>query len=220
MRKNSIILAVLATFALILTGVSADPTGATVTDLANATWTAPGAGNFTAFGGNTTEMNVSAYQVTGSWVGFWGELNGGVTLRDAGGNAFYEWSVTDFTDAAVYACNESTITWAGLTVITDMGQIPADINDGGTDDFNNTFTAVEDFNTTSVNLNDANYTTTEGAGTFKTYAMHDPANTATIWAGLAVNNGADFAGGTSDYQILAPAPASGGQLYYFYLEMP
>lgn len=218
MRKNSIMLAVLAVFALMLTGVSADPTGATVDDGTNSSWTAPGAGNFTAYGGNTTEMNLSAYQVTGSWVGFWGELTGGVTLRDAGGNKFYEWSVTDFTDAAVYACNESAITWAGLTVISDMNQIPGYINDAGTDDFNNTFDAVEDFNTTAVNLNDANYTTTE-EGTFKTYAMYDPANTATIWAGLGVNDGANFAGGTSDYQILAPADNS-GQQYFFYLEMP
>lgn len=219
MKKTTMmLLSTLVVFSFLIVSALAAPTGASITGNANETWTPPSASNFTAYGGNITEMNLSAYQVTGSWVGFWGELTGGVTLRDASGNIFYQWTVNNMTGAAVYACNESSVSWSTISP-AGASNVPSYINDGGTDDFNNTFTSSETFTSASLNVANTNYTTTQGSAGFKTYALYDTTNTVLIWAGKAINNGAAFNSGTADYQILAPADGS-GQTYYFYLEMP
>lgn len=219
-KMTMMLLSTLVAFSLVFIGsASAAPTGANITGTANETWSwTPTSTSFTAYGGNITEMNLSAYQVTGSWVGFWGQLSGGVTLRDASGHIFYEWTVSNMTDAAVYACNESSVSWSSITAAT-AANLPSYINDGGTDDFNNTFTAQETFTSASLSVNNVNYTTTQGTANFKTYALYDTTNTVLIWAGKAINNGGAFNSETADYQILAPADSS-GQTYYFYLEMP
>ncbi len=218
--QKTIIAGLLAIFSVLLIGGAlAAPSGATVASTLNSSWSGQSAESMAAYGGNVSQMNVSTYQQTASWVGFWGNVTGGLTLRDAGGNSFYSWTVSSLTDSIVYACNETTITWSTIAKFNNS-QAEDFYSDGGNDDWNDTFTLFENFTGISFNVTDANYTTTLGTGAYKTYSLFDTTNGVGIWAAKVTEDQGAFDGAnTTDYQILAPASAS-GETYSFYLEIP
>ena len=173
-------------------------------------------------GGNVTEVNITGNQITGNWGGFYGSISGGIQLADSSSNLFYEWTVTDYTNATVYVANDSVSDWASLAAATN-GDQPSYIQGSGTDNWTNTFSANEAFSSASLGPIAATpYTDTfnsSQAATFRTYSLHAPTENAYVYAGRAINNGNGFNNEVVDYQILAPAN-SGLVSYQFYLELP
>ncbi len=189
-------------------------------------------GTVTAQAGNVTQVNVSSVQVTGKWVGFWGEVSGQIVLGDSSGNIFYQWTISDPTGAVVYVCNDTVSDWSTLQPLYANSSVLPDFLITGTDSFNNTFKYQETFTSPSMTINNVNYTLTwqngaEGSD-FKTYALYANESATTgkiilVWAGLVNANKPSFKGGTitADYQVLAGVNTEGGQqTFYFYLELP
>ena len=172
-------------------------------------------------GGNVTAVNVTGQQNTGRWGGFFGNITGGIQLGDLNMGLFYEWTVTDFTDAYVYVANDSVSDW-GLAAATNANQ-PSYIQGSATDNWTNTFDTTDDFQSSSIALiANVPYTLTyndAGTGTFRTYSLYSPGSNAYVYAGQAIDSVTGFDGSTVDYQILAPAD-SGIVSYQFYLELP
>jgi hypothetical protein len=218
MRLMKEILIILALTVMVASLVSAAPTGGT---LVNGT-TSHGSNSVsttrTIHGGNVSEVNVSGSQMTTRWGGFFGSLSGSLQLSDATANKFYEWTVSNFTNAVVYAANASVSNWN--LVAMNSSTAPLFITSAGSDSYANTFTATEAFSSASIaSIAATPYTTTLGAGALKTYALTTLDETVKIWAGKAKNDVASFQGGVVDYQLLVPAAAA-GTTYNFYLELP
>ena len=222
MKKVTLTILV-AIFAISLMNFAlADPVGGSVTTGASSSMAASAAGTVNLTGGNVTEVNVSGYSSTTRWGGFYGEISGGIRLADSSSNVFYEWTVSNVTNAVVYAANGTISSWASIAAAT-ASDMPSYLQQAASDNFTNTFTASEAFTSPSLNVAGTSYALTwqNGAqGSLKTYALKD--GSTLIWAGKAIADTTSFKGGsdTVDYQILAPASNSGNTLYYFYLELP
>jgi hypothetical protein len=220
MRMIKEILMILALTVMLASLVSAAPTGGTLVNGTTSHGTNSVSTTRTIAGGNVSEVNVSGTAMTTRWGGFFGSLSGGLQLTDAAANKFYEWTVSSFTGAVVYAATASVSNWApGNIVAMDTADAPVAVTSAGSDSFMNTFAASESFTSATLTVNPANYTTTLGGGGLKTYSLQTADKATKIWAGKAVDNAASFAGGIVDYQLLVPA-ATAGTTYNFYLELP
>ena len=70
--------------------------------------------NTTAEAGNITELNLTAISATKTWQGYYGEVTGVITLEDADGYVFYNWTANE-PDGEVYASVNSSVYWANIT---------------------------------------------------------------------------------------------------------
>jgi len=194
--------------------VSAAPAGALITagSLENGTGTS--AENITINAGEVQAANLYGKTITAKWAGFYGNISGGVSLEDASGNVFYNWSLSDVTGSVVYATNDTVSSWT-LSNASEA-DMPAYVQGTSTDSFNNTFTASEQFVSPTQTVDNVLYATTYGTGTFKTYALKSSGEI--VFAGKSPGSQAGFNGGSVDYQILVPAQSDTN--YYFYLELP
>ena len=170
--------------------------------------------------GNVTQANVTGTAITTRWAGFYGFITGGIQLADASNNKFFEWTVTNFTNAVVYAANGTVSTW-NLRAM-NVSTAPYDITIGQ-DNFNRTFTSSEVFQTPGVGpISGTPYALTyQGGvvGSLKTYALVTNDGSVNVWAGVAIQNTTSFKTGERvDYQIIVPAKTTGTQ-YNFYLEL-
>jgi hypothetical protein len=219
MRSINVILILLALTVMLASLVSAAPTGGTLVNGTTEHGTNSVSTTRTIAGGNVSEVNVSGTAMTTRWGGFFGSLSGGLQLSDAAANKFYEWTVSSFTGAVVYATTGAVSSWTLVAMNTSTA--PAAVTSAGSDSFMNTFITNESFTSASLGPINANYTTTLGGGGLKTYALQTTDETVKIWAGKAINNVNSFkgAGVVVDYQLLVPAAAA-GTTYNFYLELP
>jgi hypothetical protein len=217
MRLIKEILMILALTVMLASLVSAAPTGGLLVNGTTSHGSNSASTTRTIAGGNVSEINVSGTQMTTRWGGFFGSLSGSLQLTDATANKFYEWTVSNFTNAVVYATTASVSSWTLVAMNTSTA--PAAVTSAGSDSFMNTFTANESFTSASLGPINANYTTTLGSGALKTYALQTLDETVKVWAGKAKNDVASFQGGVVDYQLLVPAAAA-GTTYNFYLELP
>jgi hypothetical protein len=173
-----------------------------------------------ALPGNVTQTNITGTAITTRWAGFYGFITGGIQLADASNNKFFEWTVTNFTDAVVYAANGTVSTWDLRAM--NISTAPYDITIGQ-DDFNRTFTSSEVFQTPGVGpISGTPYALTyQGGvvGSLKTYALVTSDELVNVWAGVAIQNTTSFKTGQRvDYQIICPAKTA-GTTYNFYLEL-
>ncbi len=217
------------TIAMVSYVALAAPTGATATTASQGSAPAGTAGTTTATGGEVVQSNLSAYQSTDKWVGFFGEVSGDIRLADSSNNIFYQWTIADPTGGVVYVTNATVTDWSAANIqpLYANDSIMPSFLITGTDSFNNTFTLVGTFTSPSLSISNVNYTTTWQAGaqgtTFKTYALKSVADKALIWAGNVVADQTSYQGGTAtaDYQVLAGADVQGAAAtFYFYLELP
>ena len=203
--------------------VFAAPEGSTVTEGVSEAGSGTGVDTSSIEGGNVTYAAIESNQVTSLWAGFFGNVSGGLVLEDAASNSFYEWTITGWDGAVVYATSAAVTNWAGANIAPlANANAPAYIQGTGTDNFTNTFSTTGDFNSTSLNEASVPYVDTwqQGAGgALRTYALWSTADSAHIWAGLVDDDADSFkASGTVDYQILLPAQTT--TTYSFYLELP
>ena len=219
-RNIAAIIAIL----MVLTGIaiaSGAPGGAGVDEGDSQRGEGTASGTADLVGGNVTAVNVTGTQNTGRWGGFFGNISGGYQLGDSTMGLFYEWTVSDYTNAYVYVADGSVTGWSNLEAAVATQQ-PAFLQEASADNWTNTFSTTEAFNSASISIGSVPYTDTyndAGADTFRTYSLWSPDDTAIVYAGRAIDSETGFDGSTVDYQILAPA-GSTPVSYNFYLELP
>ncbi|MFH1211687.1 MAG: hypothetical protein V1659_02040 [Candidatus Woesearchaeota archaeon] len=199
--------------------VSAAPYGANVTAGVQERRADSSADTVVTEGGNITEVNVSGNQITSKWAGFFGVISGGIELADASNNKFYEWTVSDVTNAVVFASEDTVSDW-GSVAAGDTANMPANVKTAAADNYTNTFNETGAFNSSTLNVGSVPYAKTWQSGTqgtLKTYYLLDGSDI--ICAGLADDGATGFNGDTVDYQILIPGMGV-KSTWYFYMELP
>ena len=222
-----------------VTGVTATSSSATAgnfTIIATETASADAAGTDIARGGYITSVDLSASSQTVKWQGYFGEVDGTVTLEDASGNQMYEWTWVSAQGGTVFAvARETAPTWTDVAtydvedaaVDTAWGYSGSDTAELTFDeDEGNTEFDVAGYTVTADNR-DTLYTLKQDGdpSTFEEVLLTDQ-ETATsiddyIFACRIDDDAADFQGGTSDYQLIVPdtIAADTTTTYYFYVEM-
>ena len=219
-KKISLALFGLAFLGLLLAPIAiANPTGAETSVGAAVNGSGTDSETATIAGGEIREVNITGTSITGKWAGFWGTISGGIILSDDASNNFFEWTVTDVTDAYVFAALGGTTDFTGMAALTS---IPGFVDGSASDDFVNTFNQSLSFQTESISIASvpATYTLQDTSSEqLPTFALQDGANTP-IFAARALQGADSFQGETVDYQMLVPADGVGGATYNFYLELP
>lgn len=202
----------------------------------------PGEVNVTA--GEITDINLSAISATKAWAGYYGEVTGTLTLEDASGFVFYNWSTME-PKGEVYASIAGAITWASIDCFAYDGSNGFDVDtaegwygiqDDDEDGINETFRNLStQFQIGSVIVTGcpATYPFRNGLAwehsDFENILLTDTA--ALIFTAIIENNEADtstdvegYNGVTHDFQLLLAENGQDGQedtatLYYFWAEI-
>ena len=87
-----------------------DPTGAAVDAGPTETYAGTSAETNASQGGYVTEINLSATTQTGKWQGYYGNITGGISLKDTGGASMFDWTAT-ITGEVIATTNSSTPPW-------------------------------------------------------------------------------------------------------------
>ncbi len=219
---------------VVMTGVRADPSGATLTPGSSERAPLGSPGSLAVQAGNVTELNISGTSITQSWAAFYGEVSGSITLEDANGNKFYDWTAAN-PQGEVYAARVSSITWSNVRCAndTEISNENTALNMGSAaDNITNTFTSTThpQFYVGSVNIaansckatnayvNGASQTTdfynvllSDGTGNIIYTSILDPDTTG-------------FDGDTHDFELLVGEDGHGAAAgttttYYFWVEL-
>ena len=197
-----------------------------------------------ALAGNLTQLQITGITQTKSWQGFFGNVTGTITLEDAAGNRFYDWSAAE-PQGQVYASVNESITWSSVSCApmhSDLAFLNTwhsfyamDNNDY--DSINNTY------NLTSHPEIYVGYTTLNGCPTAYTFVnnasqsddfpallLSSDTESTLIFTAILENKtiGArssvvGFDGGLYDFQLLVAEDGSAGNTdtttYYFWVEI-
>lgn len=113
-RNSFLLVSVLALFVLSLAYVVAvEPFGAGVSELSNERAPNDTAGSHEALAGNVTLLEVTAYSITQSWQGYYGNVSGTIQLADASDNVMYNWSLAS-PEGEIYASTNDTLGWTNV----------------------------------------------------------------------------------------------------------
>jgi hypothetical protein len=176
-----------------------------------------------------TEINLAGTQVTTHWAGFYGNITGNITLQDANGNLFYDWSGIGTPTGEVYASNTSTVSWANIGC-ADAGNMTSlntflGMTGANSDSVFNTYDAQSHgaFSVAGVSIsadscNSTNAYTTGGAdaGLFQQVLLADNRNVP-VFATIINASETSFRNTNVDFELLAGVPGSG--TLYFFIEL-
>lgn len=203
-------------------------------NLTNVTWvsevryTIPsGSADDITIAGNITGLNIDASAVTDKWAGYYGNVSGSLTLRDAA-NVFFRW-IGDFTEGVVCASQAAS----GISFTTLSNATGADIDtiwgfasdapDSAVKTFVNTSTARINITGSEVNASVSAHTgPDQAADPFETLMVDDGANAAKTDFLFCVEvkpGSTNYKGGTSDYELIVPVDGAAKETYYFYAEV-
>ncbi len=243
----SALIALTALFLLLVNlALSATPEGPTITLVSNTTKAvrAPEINNGTGgtsgnqAGGYIFTNNLNTLQRNTKWKAYVGNVSGTLTLDDASGNTIYKWPVLSSSLVGnVYATRTSSVvTWSSIEC-ANLTHIEAEniaINHtSAVDNITTTFnassahsaftiagTSLTTCRSTSTYVNDLAQSQTS-TDTFQEIVTYDGTNI--VYATKVENHVTDFAGTTSDFQILIPeiglATWASSTAYYFYVEI-
>jgi hypothetical protein len=149
--------------------------------------------------GNITTANLETNMSTYRWAGLLGTVSGNLILGDSLNEILFSWNAKG---QAVYASEAGTIDWSALAPAGN-GDMPVYLTTGS-DEYDETFNALETYQTGLFDIAGVNYATTQssGASVWKTYSLLS--GTDLVWAGLIVENGDAYDGSTVDYQMIVP----------------
>ncbi|MBN1793061.1 hypothetical protein JW826_05245 [Candidatus Woesearchaeota archaeon] len=77
--------------------------------------------NIEAEAGNVTELSLVGISTTRGWQGYYGNISGIITLEDAFGYVFYNWSATE-PKGEIYASVNNSISWSDVVCFNWTGQ--------------------------------------------------------------------------------------------------
>lgn len=221
MRK---ILAILGLF-VVLAGMVFAMSGAGVESVVNKTrWEGQIAESHVTEGGNISHVNVSLDSLTEKWAAFFGNVSGGLELRDnVSTNNVYSWSWAATSGGEVCVSQAPAFVWANAEAA-----IRADIDTAwsfgsAADNAANTFTDADGTITfdQSGPVTTANVTLDSG---FITYVIGDGTETAEDDFAFCTemdNAGTNYEGEPAHYEIMVPTSngSTDTETYYFYAEL-
>ena len=218
MKTNSQSLLILVALCLLsLSSVFAAPGGANITVTNTDTFAPlPYVGNTTINAGELKTLTINNTLATTRWAGFLGDLSGLISLSDASGSTFFQWT-SQVTGSYIYAANDTT-DFTGLRNGT-AADFPAYLSQPASDNFTGTFAQNEIISATGFILDGINTSyaqTNSGTGTFRTYSLADSSATY-ILATRATANATGYDSNNVDFQLLLPASTS--SQYFFYVEL-
>jgi|FLOH01.1.fsa_nt_gi hypothetical protein len=235
--KKLSLFVVVVMFLLIISNIAmADPVGTgTITPGATSRGSNPGAGTVVIQGGNVTSLGtIISESITSKWAGFYGTLTGSITLENAAGAVFYNWTQAD-PEGKVYATRESsTPTWASIDCAT-LGQVSAEGTTlglaSGADNITNTYCETCG-NHSAFAVGSASFAESECA--YRTNAFNQAGPQSADWDQILLYEGSHvvytaiisqnttgFDGGEYDFQLLVGENASDAATtsMYFYVEI-
>lgn len=185
--------------------------------------------NITAQGGNVTFLDVNlSQQNTNIWQGFYGNVTGGIFLKDANEFVFYDWNVVDSV-GEVLATRFLISDWnlINCTNQTEIYQeeerlnIPNSTNMGINDTYMNT--THPDFTVAGRPLTGCRSTlmhnSTSSQAVFWNVLLNSN-STSTVYTVILDNDKDSYDGGTADFQLLVPVDLNTGTAQYnMYVEL-
>jgi hypothetical protein len=109
----------------------------------------PPANITSAQAGNVTEITLNTITSTRAWQGYYGNITGTITLEDASGNVFYNWTALE-PKGQIYASINSSVTWSSIrcfnwtdptqTIDVQSAEDYFGIKDDAADGLNDTYT--------------------------------------------------------------------------------
>ncbi len=209
---------------------AAEPAGSEVEEGSTTKWGGADAGSDVSYGGNITEINLSATTQTGKWQGYYGNVTEMVTLRDGSGKAMFNWTATAVASGEAIATTNDSADW-GKTLDNSTGAMINSSWSFGEDADNAKNTFSDGAQTVTINgkyLETARAQTYNSTGglTWNTAAaigLLDGNGTAKadfLFAGIISANSESYKGTTVDFQMIVPTTKGGGSdTYYFYVEL-
>ena len=232
MKKLILAIVVLAIALGSVLTVFGDPPGAILTGEVDETKTAITAGGNAAYGGNITNLDLNTEQQTDRWQGYFGDIDGNITLDQADNETLYRWELSNMA-GEVYASNLTAPNWGNLGVANAAACLYADAGDGS-EAVNETFTASANAAFDVANVTIA-VTSTCSTDLFNTSEVADPGyeenilldagqGSEFVWVGFINDQGPCFDGDavTCDYELIVPDDAENTAAdtttYYFWVE--
>jgi len=181
--------------------------------------------------GNVTELNISGQAITDHWAGFYGEISGNLTLENANGDVFYDWTGLNTLAGEVFASTTSTVEWDGIGCAnsSEISAIEASLGISGTDADNiastysnnnhptfdvGTVTGISGCNSTNTYVNSGPST-----NAFYQILLTDTSGDA-VYTTLINESTTGFDSSTHDFQLLVgESDAAGTTTLYFYIEL-
>jgi hypothetical protein len=100
------------------TVLAVEPFGATLTNISSVRAPPDNATNNDAMAGNVSEIGITAFTITQSWQGYFGNVSGTIQLADDSDNIMYNWSLAS-PEGEVYASTNNSVTWATIECLTE-----------------------------------------------------------------------------------------------------
>ena len=197
-----------------------------------------------AIAGNLTQLSITGITQTKSWQGFFGNVSGTITLEDASGNRFYDWTAAN-PQGQVYATVNSTISWSTVacaptltdSTFTTNWHTFYGMNNNDYDSINATFNATSHptiyVGSTTLTGCPTAHTHVNGASQsddFPSLLLTSDSASTLIFTAILESREAGvrgsktgFDGGLYDFQLLVAEDGSQGNTdtttYFFYVEM-
>jgi hypothetical protein len=184
--------------------------------------------NITAYGGNTTLLNLDLSQNSHLWQGFFGNINGGIKLANAENENFYDWTIVS-AKGEVLATRYIVDDWSHIncTNQTEIYQeeerlsILNESSDGINDTYMNTTHPI--FDVAGKLISGCRATLTDNSTDIRVVFWNILLNanaTTTVYTGLMDNDVIGFNGTAVDFQLLVPVDRLAGYaVYYIYIEL-
>jgi len=181
--------------------------------------------------GNVTELNISGQAITTHWAGFYGEISGNITLENANGDVFYDWTGLNALVGEVFASPDSTVQWDGIGCAnaSEISSIESSLGISATDADNIASTYSSN---SHPSFDVGTVTGITGCNSTNTYVNSGPSSSAfyqilltdrdgtPVYTTLINESTTGFDGNTHDFQLLVgESDAAGTTTLYFYIEL-
>jgi hypothetical protein len=204
------LLSVFLVVLLSATVLAVEPFGATLANISSVRAPADNATNNDAMAGNVSEIDVTAFSITQSWQGYFGNVSGTIQLADGSDNVMYNWSLAS-PEGEIYASTNNSVTWGTIECLTEgdfgvgfinleamFGIAPDDV-DGVNETFSmaGTHESGGGFNHSLFYTNNVEFTAGECVSThvfgpsksvidntFEEVLLHDPTTNSVVFASI------------------------------------
>lgn len=183
--------------------------------------------NHTAGGGNTTKLDLDSEKASNIWQGYFGNVNGGITLDDADDFTFYDWSTTDAA-GEVLATRAVISDWSDINCSNQteiyIEEERLSITNASEEGINDTYlnTTHPGFSVSGLSISGCRSTqalNSTGSPTFWNVLLNTDENT-TVYTSIIVEDEIGFNGSTVDFQLMVPTNTTDNQaIYNIYVEL-
>lgn len=229
-----ILLAILL-FLLTVSFATSLPSAPVVNYVSNTTYTSTAVNRSMDAKGTITTVTLQATQQDYKWKAYVGNVSGTVALRDANGQAIYDWN-TGTPAGEVYVSRFSNINWNSVSCANqasvDAEQTGISMSSSAADNINSTFnytthasfnvstTSISGCRSTATYINGAQQVMGSGAS-FQEILLRDNSTGSLVYTTLINDNTVGYNGQAYDFQLIVGENESSTipTTYYFWVEL-